>query len=123
MGFIWLASLVLFARLIWKILGRLVGYFFVASDQIIVVSGILRRRVNAIWLAQVTAIELRRSVGGFIFGYGELVFHSQCPNAVMVAFDYMPYPYELFQELCELAFPKPRTDPDISASTQPQEIG
>ena len=123
MGFIWLASLVLFARLIWKILGRLVGYFFVASDQIIVVSGILRRRVNAIWLAQVTAIELRRSVGGFIFGYGELVFHSQCPDAVMVAFDYMPYPYELFQELCELAFPKPRTDPDISASTQPQEIG
>jgi len=121
MGFIWLASFMLFVRLIWKILGRLVGYFFVASDRIILVSGILRRRINAIWLAQVTAIELRRSAVGLIFGYGELVFHSQCPDAVMVAFDYMPYPYELFQELCELAFPKPRTDLDISASTQTAE--
>jgi len=41
----------------------------------------------------------------------------------MVAFDYMPYPYELFLELCELAFPKPGTDLDILASVQPEEIG
>jgi hypothetical protein len=57
------------------------------------------------------------------FGYGELVFHSQCPDTAMVAFDYMPYPFELFLELCELAFPKPTIDLDISASTQPQKIG
>ena len=103
---IWLASFVLLLWLTWKILDWSVGYFFVASDRIILVSGILRRRINAIWLAQVTAIELRRSLAGHIFGYGELVFHSQCPDAAMVAFDYMPYPYELFVELCELAFPK-----------------
>ena len=123
MGVIWLAWLVLFLRLIWKILGWSVEYVFVASDRIILVSGILRRRINAIWLAQVTAIELRRSAVSIAFGYGELVFHSQCPDAAMIAFDYMPYPYELFLELCELAFPKSRTDLDILASTQPQEIG
>jgi len=123
MGFIWLAWFVLFLRLIWKILGWSVEYVFVASDRIILVSGILRRRINAIWLAQVTAVELRRSAVSIVFGYGELVFHSQCPDAAMITFDYMPYPYELFLELCELAFPKPRTDLDILASTQPQEIG
>ncbi len=123
MGFIWLAWFALFLRLIWKILGWWVGYFFVASDRIILVSGILRRRINAIWLAQVTAIELRRSAMAVIFGYGELVFHSQCPDAAMVAFDYVPYSYELFLEVCELAFPKPWTDLNILASTQPQEIG
>jgi energy-coupling factor transporter ATP-binding protein EcfA2 len=116
MDLIWLASFVLFVRLIWKILGWSAGHFFVASDRVVVVSGILRRRINAIWLAQITAIELRRSVLGLIFGYGELVFHSQSPDAVMVAFDYMPYPYELFLELCELAFPKPKTDLDILTS-------
>ena len=98
MAFIWLASFVLFVRLVWKILGWSVGYFFVANDRIILVSGILHRRINAIWLAQVTAIELRRSGVGFIFGYGELVFHSQNPDAAVVAFDYMPYPYKLFLE-------------------------
>lgn len=123
MDFIWLAWFVLFLRLIWKVLSWSVGYFFVASDRIILVSGILRRRINAIWLAQVTAIELRRSAQGVIFGYGELVFHSQCSDAAMAAFDYMPYPYELFLELCELAFPKPSTDLEILASVQPEEIG
>jgi uncharacterized membrane protein YdbT with pleckstrin-like domain len=117
MGFIWLAWFVLFLRLIWKILGWSVERVFVASDRIILVSGILRRRINAIWLAQVAAIELRRSVVSIAFGYGDLVFQSQCPDATMVAFDYMPYPYELFLELCELVFPKTRTDLGILAST------
>jgi len=112
MGFIWLAWFVLFLRLIWKVSDWSLGYFFVASDRIILVSGILRRRTNAIWLAQVTAIDLKRSVAGVVFGYGELVFHSPCPDAAMVTFDYAPYPDQFFLELCELAFPKPENDHD-----------
>jgi hypothetical protein len=106
-AFIWLAWLVLAMWPIWKILDWWAGYFFVADDRIVLVSGIRGRKITAIWLAQVTAIERRRTIGGLLLGYGELFFHSPCPDAALVAFDYAPYPSELFGELCELAFPEP----------------
>jgi hypothetical protein len=79
--FTWLAWFVLVLRLTWKVLEWRAGYFLVASDRVVLVSG------------------------GLLLGYGELVFHAPCPDAALVALDYAPYPFELFREVCELAFP------------------
>jgi hypothetical protein len=98
-----LAWFALILRLAWKFLDWRIGYFFATGDRIIVVSGVFRQKVTAIWLAQVTAIEVKRGFGGRILGYGELVFHSQCP--ALLALDYVPYPEQLKMELNDLTFP------------------
>jgi PH (Pleckstrin Homology) domain-containing protein len=102
--FIWLAWFVLVLRVIWKISQWSTEYFLVTNERIILVSGIVRRRFTAIWLAQVTAVRVRRTIGGRFLGYGELVFHSQCPDAALIAFDYAPYPQLLTQEIERLVF-------------------
>jgi len=103
--FIWLAWFVLLLRLVWKLFDWSVEYLFVTSDRIILISGILRRKIATIWLAQVTAIEIRHTVRGRRLGYAELVFHSPCPDAALLAFDYAPYPDVLAEELREVVFP------------------
>ena len=103
--FIWLAWSVLALRLIYKVFDWLTGYFFVTSKRIILVSGIRRQKIKAIWLAQVTAVEVKRTVGAKILGYGELIFHSQCPDAALVSFDYSPYPEQIGLELDGLLDP------------------
>jgi hypothetical protein len=107
---IWLAWSALVLRLIWKIFDWWVGYIVVTSDRIIVVSGILRRKITAIWLAQVTAVEVKRRISSRFFGYGEFVFHSQCP--ALVALDYVPFPEQVEMELKDLVFPGPWYDLD-----------
>jgi uncharacterized membrane protein YdbT with pleckstrin-like domain len=62
--FIWLAWLVLALRLIWKVSQWSAENFFITNERIILVSGIVRRRTIAIWLAQITAVRVRRTVGG-----------------------------------------------------------
>lgn len=114
--FIWLAWFVLVLRLIKKISDWWNDYLFVTSERIIVVSRsksssssrtISRphRKIVAIWLAQVTAVTLRRTVGGKLLGYGDVIFQSQCPDAALVAFDSVPYPNQVYLELRALVFP------------------
>jgi Bacterial PH domain len=125
LGFIWLAWMVIFLRLIWKCFDWTLGYFVVTNERIMQVSGVLRRRIKAIWLAQVTGITLKRSVLGEICGYAELVLHSPCPDAALLSLDYAPYPTQLESDLRELAFPHtehdegPRRIADSDAAVEP----
>lgn len=112
LGLIWLAWIVIFLRLIWKCFDWTVGYFVVTNERIMQVSGVLRRRIKAIWLAQVTGITLKRSVLGEICGYAELIFHSPCPDAALLSLDYAPYPTQLESDLRELVFPHAEHDED-----------
>jgi hypothetical protein len=105
--FIWITWSVLLARLIWKLLQWSVEYFVVAyhSHQVLLYSGLVRRKVVARSLINVVDISLHRSIAGRLLGYGELRFESVSQIRPFWTLHYTVYPEVVFDRLYDETFP------------------
>ena len=101
---IWIAWLVLVARLLIKIYEWLEDYFVVTSQRLLLATGILTRTVNMMPLSKVTDMSFRRSTLGRILGYGEFVVESAGQDQALRRVDHLPYPEQLYLEVCGLIF-------------------
>jgi uncharacterized membrane protein YdbT with pleckstrin-like domain len=101
---IWLLWAVLLVRLIMKIFEWSVNYFVVTSQRMLLASGIITRKVNMMPLAKVTDMSFQRSTLGRILGYGQFILESAGQDQALRIVDYLPYPEQLYLEVCGLIF-------------------
>ncbi len=108
---IWLLWLVLVIRLLYKIYVWLEDYFVVTSQRLILATGVLTRTVNMMPLTKVTDMSFKRSTMGRILGYGEFIVESAGQDQALRRVDHLPYPEQLYLEVCGLIF-KDKGDSD-----------
>ncbi len=107
---IWLAWLVLVLRLLMRIYEWLDAYFVVTTKRLILTTGIFTRNVNMMPLGKVTDMSFRRSAMGQILGYGEFIVESAGQNQALQRVDHLPYPEQLYLEVCAVLFDKDSDD-------------
>jgi uncharacterized membrane protein YdbT with pleckstrin-like domain len=103
---IWLAWLILVIYLLVKVYEWLDAYFVVTSKRLILATGIFTRNVNMMPLNKVTDMTFRRSALGQILGYGEFIVESAGQNQALQRVDHLPYPEQLYLEVCAVLFDK-----------------
>jgi uncharacterized membrane protein YdbT with pleckstrin-like domain len=102
---IWVAWLVLFAYLIGKAVDWSVNYFVVTSQRMLLTSGFVTRKVAMMPLVKVTDMSFQRSFQGRLLGYGTFILESAGQDQALRIVDHLPYPEQLYLEVCGLIFP------------------
>jgi uncharacterized membrane protein YdbT with pleckstrin-like domain len=109
---IWIVWGLLFLRLAGKVFEWAETYFVVTSQRFILATGIVTRKVNMMPLAKVTDMSFQRSAMGRILGYGEFILESAGQDQALSNVDYLPYPEQLYLEVCGLIFKDKEESPD-----------
>jgi len=101
---VWLAWLLLVIRLLFKIYAWLEDYFVVTSKRLLLATGVFRKTVNMLPLTKVTELRFERSAAGRLFGFGKFIVDSAGNDHVLKNIDHLPYPEQLYIEVCGLIF-------------------
>ena len=109
---IWLLWGILLLRLVVKIFDWGVTYFVVTSQRFLLATGLVSRKVNMMPLAKVTDMSFQRSPMGRILGYGEFILESAGQDQALNRVDHLPYPEQLYLEVCGLIFKDKDESPD-----------
>src|SRR5216683_591544 len=84
---------------------RQATYFTVTDNRMILVSGFVVRKVAMMPLTRVTDMSFRRSAMGRLLGYGEFIIESAGQEQALRTINFLPYPEQLYLEICGLVFP------------------
>ncbi len=87
-------------------------YFTVTDMRMILVSGLVVRKVAMMPLTKVTDMSFQRSALGRLLGYGEFIVESAGEEQALRTINFLPYPEQLYSQVCGLLFP------DAVAETQ-----
>jgi uncharacterized membrane protein YdbT with pleckstrin-like domain len=109
---IWLLWALLVIRLAVKVLDWSVEYFVVTSQRFVLATGVIVRKVNMMPLTKVTDMSFQRSAMGRLLGYGEFILESAGQDQALSNVDYIPYPEQLYLEVCGLIFKDKEESPD-----------
>jgi uncharacterized membrane protein YdbT with pleckstrin-like domain len=101
---IWLLWAVLVARLVYKIFEWLDEYFVVTSQRLLLATGVITKTVNMMPLSKVTDMRFERSAAGRLLGYGKFIVESAGQDQALHTVDHLPYPEQLYLEVCGLIF-------------------
>ena len=101
---IWLAWSVLFFRLFGKVWEWWDNHFVVTSKRLLLATGVVTKKVNMMPLGKVTDMSFQRSPMGQILGYGEFIVESAGKDQALSRIDHLPYPEQLYLEVCGLIF-------------------
>jgi len=115
---LWIAWLILFLRLIWKVLNWSVDYFVVTSERLLLTRGFFTRRINMMPLTKVTDMSFKRPFAGRVLGYGEFIVESAGQDQALRNVPFIPYPEQLYLLICEMLFPQSADDIDDSQGQQ-----
>jgi len=108
---VWGAWGLVFLRFLWAAINWAVDYFVVTSHRFIETSGLFSRKVAMMPLVKVTDMTFQRSFLGRILGYGTFILESAGQDQALSTVDHIPYPEQLYLEVCSLIFPsKDRAD-------------
>ena len=102
---VWVAWGILALFLIWKTALWAVDYFVVTSHRMLLTTGLSTRKVAMMPLVKVTDMSFQRSFLGRVFGYGEFILESAGQDQALRTVDHIPYPEQLYLEVCGLIFP------------------
>ena len=109
---IWILWAILLLRLAWKVLEWSLTYFVITSQRLLLSQGFLIRRVDMMPLTKVTDMSFNRSPTGQILGFGEFVVESAGQDQALRHIEYLPYPEQLYLEVCGLIFKDTEASPD-----------
>jgi uncharacterized membrane protein YdbT with pleckstrin-like domain len=109
---IWILWSILLLRLAWKILEWSLTYFVITSQRLLLSQGFLIRRVDMMPLTKVTDMSFNRSAKGQLLGFGEFVVESAGQDQALRHIEYLPYPEQLYLEVCGLIFKEDIRDRD-----------
>ena len=101
---IWILWGLLFLRLVIKVVEWIETYFVVTSQRFLLATGLITRQVKMMPLAKVTDMTFERSAWGRILGYGEFIIESAGQNQALERVKNLPYPEQLYLEVCGLLF-------------------
>ena len=109
---IWLLWLLLVIRLLFKIYQWLEDYFVVTSARLLLATGVFKKTVNMMPLGKVTDMRFERSPTGRLFGFGTFIVESAGQDQALHRIDHLPYPEQLYIEVCGLIFKDPGSGDD-----------
>jgi uncharacterized membrane protein YdbT with pleckstrin-like domain len=109
---IWCAFGVLLLWTIGQIVDWAMNYFVVTSQRMLLAQGILVRKVNMMPLTKVTDMSFQRSPLGQLLGYGEFIVESAGQDQALSHVTFLPYPEQLYLEVCGLIFKDKEESPD-----------
>ena len=109
---IWVVWGLVLLRLVIKVWEWVETYFVVTSQRFLLASGIVTRKVNMMPLAKVTDMSFQRSAMGRLLGYGEFILESAGQDQALTNIGYLPYPEQLYLEVCGLIFKDKEDSPD-----------
>jgi uncharacterized membrane protein YdbT with pleckstrin-like domain len=108
----WIAFALLLAWVIGQIVDWSVDYFVVTSQRLLLTQGIIVRKVNMMPLSKVTDMSFQRSLLGQLLGYGEFIVESAGQDQALSHVTFLPYPEQLYLEVCGLIFKDKEESPD-----------
>jgi membrane protein YdbS with pleckstrin-like domain len=109
---VWLLWLILVIRLLFKIYAWLEDYFVVTSARLLLATGVFKKTVNMMPLKKVTDLRFERSPTGRLLGYGTFIVESAGQDQALHKVDHLPYPEQLYIEVCGLIFKDPGAGDD-----------
>jgi Bacterial PH domain len=109
--YIWLLTLAVLAWTTYRFLSWYVERFMVTDRRLVLVTGLINRKVAVIPLRKVTDMTYQRTVPGRLFGYGEFVIESAAQDQALREVDFLPNPDALYQRVSQLLFSRPEADP------------
>jgi uncharacterized membrane protein YdbT with pleckstrin-like domain len=109
---IWILWIVLLLRLGFRAYEWSETYFVVTSQRMLLQTGLVTRKVNMMPLSKVTDMSFQRSSLGRILGYGEFILESAGQEQALRVVDHLPYPEQLYLEVCGLIFKDQEERPD-----------
>jgi membrane protein YdbS with pleckstrin-like domain len=109
-GFVWIVWAVLLAWLAYKVWEWSQDYFIVTSRRMLLATGVVTRKVAMMPLVKVTDMSFQRSSLGRLLGYGEFILESAGQEQALRRVDHLPYPEQLYLEVCGLIFPGRKDD-------------
>ena len=109
---IWVAWAVLLLYLLVHVIGWYDNYFVVTSQRMLLTSGLVTRKVAMMPLVKVTDMSFQRSLQGRLLGYGTFILESAGQDQALRVVDHLPYPEQLYLEVCGLIFPSGTDDSD-----------
>jgi uncharacterized membrane protein YdbT with pleckstrin-like domain len=101
---VWALWGLVFLHFLWAAINWAVDYFVVTSHRFILTTGIFYRKVAMMPLAKVTDMTFQRSFLGRILGYGTFILESAGQDQALSTVDHIPYPEQLYLEVCSLLF-------------------
>ena len=102
---VWALWGVVLLYLLWKAGEWACEYFVVTSTRMILTSGLITRKVAMMPLVKVTDMSFQRTFLGRLLGYGEFILESAGQDQALRTVDHIPYPEQLYLEVCALIFP------------------
>jgi membrane protein YdbS with pleckstrin-like domain len=110
---VWIAWAILLLYLVEKVFEWSQDYFIVTSRRMLLATGVVTRKVAMMPLVKVTDMSFQRSTLGRLLGYGEFILESAGQEQALRIVDHLPYPEQLYLEVCGLIFPgKPEGEDD-----------
>jgi uncharacterized membrane protein YdbT with pleckstrin-like domain len=107
---VWAIWGIVFLRFLWAAITWAVDYFVVTSHRFIETSGLFSRKVAMMPLAKVTDMTFERSFLGRMLGYGTFILESAGQDQALSRVDHIPYPEQLYLEVCSLLFKPSKED-------------
>jgi uncharacterized membrane protein YdbT with pleckstrin-like domain len=109
---IWWGWLILLAWFVWRVAEWSVDYFVITNQRMLLTTGLITRKVAMMPLAKVTDMSFRRTIAGRMLGYGDFILESAGQDQALDVVDYLPYPEQLYLEVCEMIFPNKNASAD-----------
>ena len=109
---IWLAWTALLGWLAWEIIEWWADRFVVTNKRVMLVQGLITRKVGMMPLSKVTDMSYERSVLARLLGFGVFVMESAGQDQAFRRITYVPQPDWLYREMCALLF-----TPDVVPAT------
>lgn len=78
--------------------------FVITDRRVLLISGILTRRVAIMPLSKVTDLTYERSIFGRVLGYGVFIMESAGQQQALNRIDYLPTPDKLYHDVSTLLF-------------------
>jgi membrane protein YdbS with pleckstrin-like domain len=101
---IWVIWLLVVGRLAFKVFEWSDEYFAVTKVRVLLVHGIVVRRVDMMPLTKVTDLAVNRSIMGRMLGYGTIVLESAGQDQALSSVEYVPEPEAIYLEISAMAF-------------------
>ena len=111
---IWGAWVLLLLWFGFKVWDWSVNYFVVTSHRLILAKGFVVRKVGMLPLTKVTDMSFQRTTIGRILGYGEFIVESAGQDQALRNVRFIPYPEQLYLEVCGLIFKDEEQSADAS---------
>jgi membrane protein YdbS with pleckstrin-like domain len=91
-------------RWVWSFFDWYVEKLVVTDKRVLLITGIVTRKVAIMPLVKVTDLTFNRSATGLLLGYGQFVVETAGQDQALSSIDFVPRPERLYIQISELLF-------------------